>query len=187
MTDAVKAEISLAYVGGGSLNWARTLMADLVHDGAITGEIRLFDLDVPAAQRNVDLGNRYSEAHGLKLRYSVATSLPEALQGADFVVISILPGTFDDMANDLDLPAAAGIRQSVGDTVGPGGFVRAMRAIPAMAEIAEAIRTHSPNAYVCNLTNPMSVLTGTLYAVFPGIRAWGECHEVTKLRRLVAW
>jgi alpha-galactosidase/6-phospho-beta-glucosidase family protein len=187
MTDAMKAEISLAYVGGGSLNWARTLMADLVHDGSITGEIRLFDLDVAAAQRNVDLGNRYSEAHGLKLRYCVATSLPAALKGADFVVISILPGTFDDMANDLDLPATAGIKQSVGDTVGPGGFVRAMRAIPAMAEIAEAIATHSPNAYVCNLTNPMSVLTGTLYAVFPGIRAWGECHEVTKLRRLVAW
>jgi alpha-galactosidase len=187
VTDAVKAEISLAYVGGGSLNWARTLMADLVHDGSITGEIRLFDLDLAAAQRNADLGNRYSEAHGLKLRYSVATSLPIALKGADFVVISILPGTFDDMANDLDLPAAAGIKQSVGDTVGPGGFVRAMRAIPAMAEIAEAIKTHSPHAYVCNLTNPMSVLTGTLYAVFPGIRAWGECHEVTKLRRLVAW
>jgi alpha-galactosidase len=55
-----------------------------------------------------------------------------------------------------------------------------------MAEIAEAIRLYSPNAYVCNLTNPMSVLTGTLYAVFPGIRAWGECHEVTKLRHLVA-
>jgi alpha-galactosidase len=183
----VKAEISLAYVGGGSLNWARVLMADLVHDATVTGEIRLFDLDAAAAHRNADLGNRYSEAHGVNLRYSVAPTLADALKGSDFVVISILPGTFDDMANDLDLPAQAGIRQSVGDTVGPGGFVRSMRAIPIMAEIAEAIRIHSPNAYVCNLTNPMSVLTGTLYAVFPGIRAWGECHEVTKLRHLIAW
>lgn len=187
MTTASGSEIALAYIGGGSLNWARVLMADLVHDGSIAAEVRLYDLDTAAARRNASIGNQLSEAHGVAVRYVVAESLAEALRGADFVVISILPGTFDDMANDVDLPAREGIRQSVGDTVGPGGFVRAMRAIPAMAEIAEAIRIHCPNAFVCNLTNPMSVLTGTLYAVFPGIRAWGECHEVTKLRHLVAW
>lgn len=187
MTTAPESEIALAYIGGGSLNWARVLMADLVHDGSIAAEVRLYDLDTAAARRNANIGNRLSEAHGVAVRYVVAESLAEALKGTDFVVISILPGTFDDMANDVELPAREGIRQSVGDTVGPGGFVRAMRAIPAMAEIAEAIRIHCPSAFVCNLTNPMSVLTGTLYAAFPGIRAWGECHEVTKLRHLVAW
>jgi alpha-galactosidase len=30
------------------------------------------------------------------------------------------------------------------------------------------------------------VLTGALYAAFPQIRAWGECHEVTKIKHLVA-
>lgn len=187
MTTAPQSEIALAYIGGGSLNWARVLMADLVHDGSIAAEVRLYDLDAAAARRNANIGNRLSEAHGVPVRYVVADSLADALKGTDFVVISILPGTFDDMANDIELPAREGIRQSVGDTVGPGGFVRAMRAIPAMAEIAEAIRIHCPSAFVCNLTNPMSVLTGTLHAVFPGIRAWGECHEVTKLRHLIAW
>lgn len=186
MTLAQKSEITLAYIGGGSLNWARVLMADLIHDGTIAAEVRLYDLDSAAARRNANIGNRLSEAHGVAVTYSVANSLAEALTGTDFVVISILPGTFDDMANDVDMPAREGIRQSVGDTVGPGGFVRAMRAIPAMAEIGEAIRKYAPKAFVCNLTNPMSVLTGTLYAVFPGIQAWGECHEVTKLRHLVA-
>lgn len=187
MTTAATPEIALAYIGGGSLNWARVLMADLIHDGTIAAEVRLYDLDIAAARSNANIGNRLSEAHGVPVRYTVAESLEQALTGTDFVVISILPGTFDDMANDVDLPAAAGIPQSVGDTVGPGGFVRAMRAIPAMAEIGAAIRNHCPKAFVCNLTNPMSVLTGTLYAVFPEIRAWGECHEVTKLRHLVAW
>ena len=184
---APTSEIALAYIGGGSLNWAQVLMADLIHDGTVATHVRLYDLDTAAATRNANIGNRLSEAHGVPVRYTVARSLAEALTGTDFVVISILPGTFDDMANDVDLPAAEGISQSVGDTVGPGGFVRAMRAIPAMAEIGEAIRLHAPRAFVCNLTNPMSVLTGTLYAVFPEIRAWGECHEVTKLRHLVAW
>lgn len=187
MRTAPLSEITLAYIGGGSLNWARVLMADLIHDGTIAAEVRLYDLDTAAARSNANIGNRLSEAHGVPVRYTVADSLQSALTGTDFVVISILPGTFDDMANDVDLPAAAGIPQSVGDTVGPGGFVRAMRAIPAMAEIGAAIGEFCPEAYVCNLTNPMSVLTGTLYAAFPGIQAWGECHEVTKLRHLVAW
>ena len=187
MSGSGHSEITLAYIGGGSLNWAQVLMADLVHDGTIAGEIRLYDLDAAAARRNAALGNRLSAAHGTPIRYTVSESLAGALTGADFVVISILPGSFDDMAKDIEIPEAEGIRQSVGDTVGPGGFIRAMRAIPAMAEIGAAIRTHCPRAYVCNLTNPMSVLTGTLHAVFPDIRAWGECHEVTKLRHIIAW
>lgn len=187
MSAASRSEITLAYIGGGSLNWAQVLMADLVHDRTVSGEIRLYDLDPEAARRNAALGNRLSEAHGLSLRYTASQTLAEALTGAGFVVVSILPGSFDDMAKDIELPAAEGIRQSVGDTVGPGGFVRAMRAIPQVARIGEAIRAHCPQAYVCNLTNPMSVLTGTLYAAFPGIRAWGECHEVTKLRHIIAW
>lgn len=187
MSSQSVSEITLAYIGGGSLNWAQVLMADLVHDRTVAGEIRLFDLNLKAAKRNAAIGNRLSEAHGLLIRYTASETIASALRGVDFVVVSILPGSFDDMAKDIELPESEGIIQSVGDTVGPGGLVRAMRAIPAMAEIAESIRTYAPKAYVCNLTNPMSVLTGALYAAFPEIRAWGECHEVTKLRHIIAW
>lgn len=180
--------VRIAYVGGGSLNWATKLMADLAHDTALAAEVRLYDLDFDAAARNAVIGARFAEASkGTPARYEAVRTLPEALENADIVVVSILPGQFDDMAQDLDIPARYGIRQAVGDTVGPGGFVRALRAIPMMAEIAEAIRDHAPRAFVCNLTNPMSVLTGAMHRAFPGIRLWGECHEVTKLRHQVAW
>ena len=65
-----------------------------------------------------------------------ATSLQDALTGCDFVVISILPGTFDEMESDVHLPERLGIYQSVGDTAGPGGMVRALRTIPMFVEIA---------------------------------------------------
>ncbi|GGB19319.1 alpha-galacturonidase [Allosediminivita pacifica] len=179
--------VRIAYVGGGSLNWAPTLMADLAHDTRLDAEVRLYDLDPAAAERNARMGGRYAEvSNGTPARYRAVPSPREALEGADVVVVSILPGRFDDMAQDIGIPARYGIPQAVGDTVGPGGFVRAMRAIPMLAEIARAIGEHAPNAWVCNLTNPMSVLTGALHAAFPGIRAWGECHEVTKIRRQVA-
>lgn len=180
--------LAIAYIGGGSLNWATKLMGDIAQDGTLAVDMRLYDIDFAAAERNARLGRRIAEAgRGKPARYTAHERIEDALDGADVVVISILPGTLETMASDIALPERYGIRQSVGDTVGPGGFVRAMRSIPMLAEIAQSIRACCPDAYVCNLTNPMSVLTGALYAVFPGIKAWGECHEVTKLRHIVAW
>ena len=181
------ADISIAYVGGGSLNWAQTFMCDLAADGRIGGDVRLYDLDLAAAQRNAVIGNRIAAAAaGARVTYRAVADPAEALTGADVVIISILPGTFDDMANDIAIPQRFGIVQSVGDTVGPGGMVRGMRAIPAIAAIGRLIGEHAPDAYVCNLSNPMSMLTGALFAAYPGVKAWGECHEVTKLRKIVA-
>ena len=170
------------------MNWAVGLMADLAQDTRLDAEIRLYDIDRDAARRNAEMGARFAEvSRGQPSRYRAVDTLAEALTGADMVVISILPGRFEDMAQDIAIPARFGIPQAVGDTVGPGGYVRAIRAIPMLAEIGAAIGEHAPRAYVCNLTNPMSVLTGALFAAYPGIQAWGECHEVTKIRRQVAW
>lgn len=105
-------------------------------------------------------------------------ALEEALNGCDFVVISILPGTFDEMESDVHLPERLGIYQSVGDTAGPGGMIRALRTIPMFVEIAEAIKAYAPDAWGINYTNPMSVCVKTLYHVFPQIKAFGCCHEV---------
>src|SRR5699024_10751779 len=59
-----------------------------------------------------------------------------------------------------------------------GGIMRALRTIPMFVEIAEAIRAYSPQAWVINYTNPMSLCVKTLYHVFPEIKAFGCCHEV---------
>jgi len=118
-------------------------------------------------------------------RYSVADSLQEALAGADFVVISILPGTFDEMESDVHLPERVGVFQSVGDTVGAGGFMRAMRTIPMFTEFATAIRDYAPKAWVINYTNPMTLCIRALYEAYPGIRAFGCCHEVFGTQKLL--
>lgn len=68
-----------------------------------------------AAQNNAIIGNKFGSAEGAKSKwdYSAAKSLEEALTGADFVVISILPGTFDEMESDVHTPEKYGIYQSV--------------------------------------------------------------------------
>ena len=172
--------VTIAYIGGGSRGWAWTFMTDLALEPAMSGVIRLYDIDREAAKANEVIGNRLSErpeAAG-KWKYETADSLKEALSGADFVVISILPGTFDEMAVDVHMPERLGIYQSVGDTAGPGGMIRALRTIPMFVEIAEAVKEYAPKAWVINYTNPMSLCVKTLYHVFPEIRAFGCCHAV---------
>ena len=173
-------DVQIAYIGGGSRGWAWTFMTDLALEPSLGGTIRLYDIDENAARANEAIGNHLSgrpEAVG-KWRYETRKSLKEALDGADFVVISILPGTFDEMAVDVHMPERLGIYQSVGDTAGPGGMMRALRTIPMFVEIAEAIKAYAPQAWVINYTNPMSLCVKTLYRVFPQIKAFGCCHEV---------
>ena len=119
-------DIQIAYIGGGSRGWAWTFMTDLAMEKAISGTIRLYDIDREAARANEIIGNRLKEREDVqgKWDYCVKDSLEDALTGADFVVISILPKTFDEMEIDVHMPERLGIYQSVGDTAGPGGMMR---------------------------------------------------------------
>ncbi|MBE7012246.1 MAG: alpha-glucosidase/alpha-galactosidase [Ruminococcaceae bacterium] len=176
-----KAEgVKIAYIGGGSRGWAWGLMSDLATAGDMNGDVYLYDIDFEAAKANEIIGNKYNDAEGAvsKWNYKAVETIGEALTGANFVVISILPGTFDEMDSDVHTPEKYGIYQSVGDTSGPGGIVRAMRTIPMFEEIAENIKKYSPDAWVINYTNPMTLCVKTLYRVFPEIKAFGCCHEV---------
>lgn len=179
--------LKVAYIGGGSRGWAWGFMKDLAMDGQICGTVRLYDIDHSAAERNRIIGNRISQHPDAVSRwtYEVSDSLKEALTGADFVVISILPGTFEEMRSDVHEPERLGIWQPVGDTAGPGGFMRAMRTIPMYVEIGQAIRDFAPDAWVINYTNPMALCVRTLYEVFPDIHAFGCCHEVFGTQKLL--
>ena len=173
-------DIKIAYIGGGSRGWAWTFMTDLSMDDSMSGTIRLYDIDPAASKNNEIIGSQLSARKDTigKWDYVQSDSLKDALTGCDFAVISILPGTFDEMDSDVHLPERLGIYQSVGDTAGPGGMIRALRTIPMFVTIAEAIRDYAPDAWIINYTNPMSLCVKTLYHVFPQIKAFGCCHEV---------
>ena len=114
-------DIQIAYIGGGSRGWAWTFMTDLAMEEKISGTIRLYDIDHEAAKANEIIGNHLmgrKEAVG-NWKFEVIDDLAQALTGVDFVVISILPKTFDEMEVDVHMPERLGIYQSVGDTAGP--------------------------------------------------------------------
>ena len=173
-------DMKIAYIGGGSRGWAWAMMSDLALEPALSGTVYLYDIDYAAAEQNAKIGNDiplyYPERNNFK--YVAATSAEEALKDADCVVISILPGTFDEMESDVHTPEKYGIYQAVGDTVGLAGLVRALRTLPIFEDYAKKIKELCPKAFVINYTNPMTVCTDMLYKTFPEIRAIGCCHEV---------
>ena len=179
--------LKIAYIGGGSRGWAWGLMSDLVSADDISGDVYLYDIDYEAAKNNEIIGNKFNNCSGAKSHwtYHASETIEATLTDADFVIISILPGTFDEMHSDVHTPEKYGIYQSVGDTVGPGGIVRAMRTIPMYEEIAENIKKYCPKAWVISYTNPMTLCVKTLYRVFPEIKAFGCCHEVFGTQKLL--
>lgn len=172
--------IKIAYIGGGSKEWAHVFMNDLAFAEGFSGEIALYDIDLDAARRNQKIGNFINKDPNTKTEwtYQVYEKLDDALLAADFVAISILPATFEEMRSDVHEPEKYGIYQTVGDTTGPGGVLRSMRTVPLYEEFARKIKEICPDAWVLNFTNPMNLCVKTLYDVFPDIKAVGCCHEV---------
>lgn len=180
--------IRISYIGGGSRQWARNLMSDLALEPDLSGTVVLYDIDYEAATNNAIIGNMMMalpEAKG-KWNFVVAKTLEESLQEADFVFISILPATFDEMKAYVHIPEKWGVYQTVGDTVGPAGIFRALVMMPAYLEFANAIKNICPNAWVINFTNPMTMCVQILYHLFPEVKAFGNCHEVFHVQDIIA-
>jgi alpha-galactosidase len=181
-------ELKIAYIGGGSREWARKLMFDLALCPDLTGQVMLYDIDLEAARLNEQLGNWLQDQPGVLSRwhYAAVPTLKAALQGADFVVLSIQPGPLEVMAQDIAIAEEYGLFFPVGDTTGAPGLVRGLRAATIYAEFAHAIAAVCPAAWVINYTNPMAICTRTLTRVVPQLKVFGCCHEVYAVQRMLA-
>jgi len=183
-------KITITYIGGGSKAWAHKYFADLLTQSKLEGELRLYDIDLPAAQRNQKFFDKLVKTNADKIQSlwacTVHESIDTALPGSDFVIISILPYQMKNMYVDVHYPRKYGIWQPVGDSAGAGGYSRALRTIPAYIFFAQKIREHCPKAWVINYTNPMSICMNTLYYEFPEIKAFGCCHEVFGTQNLIS-
>ncbi|AHG01365.1 glycoside hydrolase family 4 (plasmid) [Halostagnicola larsenii XH-48] len=178
----------IGYIGGGSRGWAHTLINDLLQCDDLVGTVSLYDVEYEAAEQNAELANGLvdrPEATG-DWSFEACRDIDEALDGADFVICSIQDPIEETFVHDIDVPQEYGIYQPVADTVGPGGVLRSMRAIPQYREIAATVRERCPDAWVINYTNPMTVCTRALYEEYPDINAIGLCHEVFAIQRMLA-
>jgi alpha-galactosidase len=176
----------IAFIGGGSAVWTRNLVRDIGLTPELHGStIVLMDI-APERQRPVAaLCRRIVAQSGADIAIEETTDRATALRGADFVVVSISVGGVAGWEEDLAVPLKHGIFQTVGDTVGPGGFFRALRHIPVLVSIAQDMEHLCPEAWLINVTNPMTAICRAL-ARTTSIRTVGLCHGVQETEEIFA-
>jgi len=174
--------LKVAIIGGGSAQWVPRLVRDLIATpSTCEADLVLMDVDERRVGRTAAYARHAVSIAGVGMRVAATCDRAVALEGAHVVVVSISTGGFQSMRHDLEIPARFGIVQSVGDTVGPGGVSRALRNVPVIESIAHDMRELCPEAWMLNLTNPMTVLCQAA-TTHVGPRVIGLCHEVVLTR-----
>lgn len=169
-------ENSLVLIGAGSTVFTPGLMTDLASSPVFAGwTIRLVDLSAEAADTMARLGRRIARERGADLTFVPHTDRREALPGARFVTTTIAVGAAAGWLADMEVPARHGIAQTVGDSVGPGGVLRALRHVPELVAIGRDVAELAPGALMVNYSNPLTANVRAIAAQTP-VRVIGLCH-----------
>ena len=173
----------ITFMGAGSTVFARNVLGDCMCTPALRdSEIALYDIDpkrlseseiiLSAINKNTNDGKADIKT------YLGVENRKEALRGADFVVNAIQVGFYDPCTiTDFEIPKKYGLRQTIGDTLGIGGIMRALRTIPVLRGFAEDMEQVCPNAWFLNYTNPMAMLSGYMQR-YTNVKTVGLCHSV---------
>ena len=175
--------LKITFMGAGSTVFARNVLGDCMCTPALREcEIALYDID-PVRLKESEIILRALNHNINADRARIDTYLGEeqrkdALRGADFVVNAIQVGFYDPCTIiDFEVPKKYGLRQTIADTLGIGGIMRALRTIPVMQDFADDMQQVCPNAWLLNYTNPMAMLSGHMQR-YTGVKTVGLCHSV---------
>lgn len=169
----------ITFIGAGSTVFTRNLLRDTfifpeLHDVTIS----LMDIDPERLRTSEIVARRVAEAAGAHPTIEATTDRRRALDGADYVINSIQVGGYrPSTVIDFEIPKKYGLRQTIADTLGIGGIMRALRTIPVMLDIAWDMEELCPDALFINYTNPMAMLTWAMNEA-TAIQTVGLCHSV---------
>jgi alpha-galactosidase len=167
----------IAIIGAGGYVFPLTMIRDVLafpelHESAFA----LMDIDPTGLDRTAGYARRLVESHGLPTRIEASTDRREALDGADFVIVTFQVGGIEAYRHDVEIPRRYGIDQTVGDTLGPGGVFRGLRSMAVLDGIARDMRELCPDALLIQYANPMSM--NCWLTADAGIKTVGLCHSV---------
>lgn len=172
----------ITFMGAGSTVFVRNVLGDCMCSDALKDwEYALYDIDATRLEESYEIISAMNETKGGHARITKHLGVEnrkEALRGARFVINAIQVGLYDPCTIiDFEVPKKYGLRQTIGDTLGIGGIMRALRTIPVMDDFAKDMREVCPNALFLNYTNPMAMLSGYMQR-YTGIETVGLCHSV---------
>lgn len=174
--------MKITFLGAGSTVFARNVIGDCMFVESLKdSEFALYDIDpVRLEESRVILEGMRKQMGGFgKIEcFAGVENRKKALKGASFVINAIQVGGYDPCTiTDFEIPKKYGLRQTIADTLGIGGIMRALRTIPVMQDFADDIMEVCPDALLLNYTNPMAMLTGYMLTHTP-VKTIGLCHSV---------
>ena len=175
--------MKITFMGAGSTVFAKNVLGDCMQTEALReAEIALYDIDGERLEESFELisalNKNTNEGRAEIRRYLGVENRKDALRGASFVVNAIQVGGYDPCTIiDFEVPKKYGLRQTIGDTLGIGGIMRALRTIPVMEDFARDMEEVCPDAWFLNYTNPMAMLSGYMQR-FTKVKTVGLCHSV---------
>lgn len=174
--------MKITFMGAGSTVFARNVIGDCMCCESLRDSVfALYDIDGERLEQSRTILEAMREAKGGygKIEcYLGVEQRKDALRGANFVINAIQVGLYDPCTIiDFEVPKKYGLRQTIADTLGIGGIMRALRTIPVMADFAADMEQVCPDALFLNYTNPMAMLSGYMQR-YTGIETLGLCHSV---------
>jgi alpha-galactosidase len=175
--------IKITLLGAGSSVFAKQVLGDILCTPELSQcEIALYDIDpVRLGESCAMMGNINKNINASKAvirQYLGPAQRKEALKDAGFVLNTIQVGGYKPCTvTDFEIPRRYGLNQTIGDTLGIGGIMRALRTIPVMKDFAADMQEACPGALLLNYTNPMAMVTGYMLRATP-VKTVGLCHSV---------
>ena len=174
--------MKITFMGAGSTVFARNVIGDcMCVESLRDSTFALYDIDGERLEESrtiLEAMRKAKGGYGKIECYLGVENRKEALRGANFVINAIQVGLYDPCTIiDFEVPKKYGLRQTIGDTLGIGGIMRALRTIPVMADFARDMEEVCPDALFLNYTNPMAMLSGYMQR-YTGVETVGLCHSV---------
>ena len=169
----------VAFIGAGSVVFAKNLLGDLLSFAALKdAHVALVDVDAERLRVAERMAHKVAAALGATPVITAHTERTDALRDAGYVINAIQVGGYrPSTVVDFDVPKRHGLRQTIGDTLGIGGVMRALRTIPVLLDLCRDMEELCPDAWLLNYTNPMAMCCWALSRA-TGVRTLGLCHSV---------
>ncbi len=175
--------IKIVFLGSGSTIFAKNLMVDIWHCPELQdAHIVLYDIDAVRLSTSEIVGKKIlSQIHEEKknnARVEATQNIEDALRDAKYVITMFQVGGYKpSTVIDFEIPQKYGLRQTIGDTLGIGGIMRALRTAPVLVEYARLMERLCPKAFLLNYVNPMAINCAVLQRM-TSIESIGLCHSV---------
>jgi alpha-galactosidase len=124
----------IAFIGAGSVVFAKNLIGDVLSYPELAGsELALMDIGEERLRTSERVAHRIAATSGARPSITATTDRRAAVDGADHVITMFQIGGYrPSTVTDFEIPARYGLRQTIADTLGIGGIMRALRTIPVL-------------------------------------------------------